>query len=231
LGRAWEQAGYDAKEGLNQVDQVSVYLPGIILAYSAFLLAIMSPGPNILAIIGTSMSVGRTSGTALALGVATGSLCWATLTVSGLSALLTAYAGALKVIKIAGGLYLLWLAYKSFRSAASAHDIEATTLPGAKRSPIGYYLRGLTIQMTNPKSILAWVAIVSLGIRANGPLWVGLSIVIGTALLSAAIHCVYAMAFSTVTMVRLYGKARRWIQGALGAFFAFAGLKLLTSRS
>jgi amino acid exporter len=34
------------------------------------------------------------------------------------------------MIKVAGGLYLLFLAYKAFRSAASAHDIEATTLAG-----------------------------------------------------------------------------------------------------
>ncbi len=89
------------------MDQISVYLPGIILAYAAFLLSIMSPGPNILAIMGTSMSIGRSSGTALALGVASGSFCWAMLTATGLSALLASYAVALTAIKIAGGLYTL----------------------------------------------------------------------------------------------------------------------------
>jgi len=44
------------------------------------------------------------------------------------------------------------------------------------------------------------------------------------------IHCVYAIAFSTPVMVRLYWRARRWIQAALGAFFAFAGLRLLAAR-
>jgi hypothetical protein len=85
------------------MDQLSTYLPGILLAYSAFLLGILSPGPNVLAVMGTSMSVGRTSGLALAFGVAFGSLTWATLTVLGLSALLAAYASALTAIKIAGG--------------------------------------------------------------------------------------------------------------------------------
>jgi threonine/homoserine/homoserine lactone efflux protein len=216
--------------GVDQVAQISVYLPGILLAYSAFLLSIMSPGPNILAILGTSMSVGRKPGTALALGVATGSFCWAGLTVAGLSTLLAAYAGALAAIKIVGGLYLLWLAYKAFRSAASVRDIAATTLTGATRGPCGYYLRGLTIQMTNPKAALAWIAIVSLGLQAGAPLWVGLAIVAGTVLLSIVIHSLYAVAFSTAPMVRLYGKARRSIQAALGAFFCFAGIKLLTSR-
>jgi len=116
------------------MDQISIYLPGIVLAYSAFLLAIASPGPNVLAVIGTSMSVGRRSGIALGLGVAAGSFCWALLTAGGLSALLASYASALTIIKVLGGLYLLWLAWKAFRSAASAHDIEAITLAGAPLS-------------------------------------------------------------------------------------------------
>jgi len=212
------------------MDQLSTYLPGLILAYSAFLLSIMSPGPNILAVIGTSMGVNRKSGIALALGVSSGSFCWAILTVVGLSALLTVYASALFAIKIAGGLYLLWLAYKAFRSAASRQDMEATQLAGGDRSLLGYYGRGLLVQMTNPKAALAWIAIVSLGLQANAPAWVGVMIVLGTSFLSVTIHCIYAVAFSTPVMVRLYAKARRWIQGLLGAFFAFAGIKLLSSR-
>ena len=213
------------------MQDISLYLPGILLAYSAFLLAIASPGPNILAVIGTSMSVDRRSGMALAMGVATGSFTWAVLTVFGLSAILATYASALLAIKIFGGLYLLWLAYKSFKSAASRHDIEAQELAGGRRTPLGYLQRGYIIQMTNPKAALAWIAIISLGLKQGAPLWVGAVIVIGTFLLSVAIHLMYAIAFSTPAMVRLYGKSRRAIQGVLGAFFALAGLRLLTSRT
>lgn len=210
---------------------ISTYLPGIIMAYAAFLLAIASPGPNILAVIGTSMSVGRASGIALAMGVATGSFTWAVLTVIGLSALLSTYAYALTAIKIFGGTYLLWLAYKSFKSAASKHDIEAKELAGGKRSPFGYLTRGYIIQMTNPKAALAWVAIISLGLKQDAPMWVGATIVLGTFALSIIIHMLYAVAFSTPVMVRAYSHARRYIQATFGAFFAFAGIKLLTSRT
>jgi len=212
------------------MDQITAYLPGIALAYSAFLLSIMSPGPNVLAIMGTSMSIGRAPGITLALGIATGSLCWSVLAATGLSTLLASYADAVTTIKVAGGAYLLWLAYKSFRSASSAHDIEARTLAGGQRSPLGFYLRGLTIQLTNPKAILAWIAIISLGVQVGAPLWVAASIVAGTTALSVIIHCIYAVLFSTPRMVRFYSRARRWIQGTLGAFFTFAGLKLLTAR-
>jgi amino acid exporter len=212
------------------MNEISAYLPGILLAYSAFLLGIASPGPNVLAIMGTSMSVGRRSGIALALGIAVGSFLWALLTAGGLSAVLAAYAPALTAIKIGGGLYLLWLAWKSLRSAISADGVDGTGLVGGRRSPFTYFVRGLAIQMTNPKAALTWVAIISLGLDENAPLWVGISIVTGTTILSVILHIGYATLFSTPPMARLYSKARRWIQGGLSAFFGFAGVKLLLDR-
>ena len=38
--------------------ELQIYLPGVLLSLSAVMLALMSPGPNILAVIGTSMGVG-----------------------------------------------------------------------------------------------------------------------------------------------------------------------------
>jgi threonine/homoserine/homoserine lactone efflux protein len=153
------------------------------------------------------------------------------MTVIGLSARLSQYAAALIVIKVFGGLYLLWLAYKSFKAAASKHDIEAQELAGGTTTPLGYAKRGYIIQMTNPKAALAWIAIISLGLTDGAPLWVGAFIVLGTFILSVFIHVLYAVAFSTPLMVRIYSKARRGIQGVLGAFFASAGLRLLIQRN
>lgn len=200
------------------------------MAYTAFLLGIASPGPNVLAVMATSMRVGRTSGMALAMGVATGSLFWAVLTVLGLSALLSTYAVTLTIIKIGGSIYLLWLGFKAFKSAACAHDIEAKEPGWGRRSQSGYFLRGLSIQMTNPKAALTWIAIVSLGLQSDAPAWVGMIIVLGTSLLSLIVHICYALIFSTQPMVRIYARCRRAIQTTLGAFFAFAGIRLLISR-
>ena len=213
------------------MDALTLYLPGILLAYSACFLGLMSPGPNILAVMGTSMSVNRKSGMALAMGVATGSFCWAVITASGLSALIVAYGSALLVIKIAGGLYLLWLAYKSFRAAVSAQDMEAKALVGDDQRLRRYFSRGFIVQMTNPKAAFSWIAIIALGMGTGAPVRVAAAIVVGTTALSIGMHAIYAVAFSTAPMIRIYAKGRRWIQTAMGAFFTVAGLKLLTSRA
>lgn len=207
--------------------EITTWLPGILMAYTAFLMAIASPGPNVLAVIGTSMSIGRSSGTALAAGVAAGSCAWAILTAAGLTALLATWAPMLTAIKVFGGFYLLWLGYKALRSAASPHEIEAKALAVGPSSLTGYVLRGFTIQMSNPKAVLAWIAIVSLGFQDGAPVWVAIVIVLGTTLLSVTIHILYAVAFSTPAMIRAYSKAHRSIQITLGVFFGVAGAKLL----
>jgi hypothetical protein len=54
------------------------------------MLGLMSPGPNILAVIGTSVGVNRKAGISLALGVSAGALLWGLLTCAGLTVLLAA---------------------------------------------------------------------------------------------------------------------------------------------
>jgi amino acid exporter len=99
------------------------------------------------------------------------------------------------------------------------------------RSLHTYFLRGLTVQMTNPKAALTWIAIMSLGLAHSAPSTTALVIVVGTTILSVVGHTAYAVAFSTKRVVTAYVRARRWIDAALGVFFTFAGIKLLTSRA
>lgn len=212
------------------MEEPNFYLTGIFVAYGVFSLGMLSPGPNILSIIGTSMAVGRKSGKALALGVASGSLLWGLLAWLGLTTLLGLYASLVTAIKLLGAAYLLWLAFAAFRSAASAHAVEPANL-GLSGNALAYYRRGLVIQMTNPKAALTWTAVMALGVDASAPLWVGGLIVFGTTLISAIGHLTYAIAFSAPPMISGYRRARRWIEAGLGAFFCFASYKLLTSRT
>ncbi|MGM4986269.1 LysE family translocator [Rhizobium sp. 11_C7_N12_5] len=176
------------------------HLPEIGLAFGAFALGMFSPGPNILSVVGTSMAVSRKAGIALALGISAGSFLWACMTAVGLTALIAAYASVLTAIKIVGGVYLLWLAFKAFRSVASTKPIMDPAALEA-RSLRRYFLRGLTVQMTNPKAALTWIAIMSLGLAHSAPSSTALVIVVGTTILSVVGHIAYAVAFSTKRVV------------------------------
>ncbi|MBG6206459.1 threonine/homoserine/homoserine lactone efflux protein [Labrenzia sp. EL_126] len=201
-------------------------LASLLLALGIFSVGFISIGPNILAIIGTSMERGRASGVKLALGVGIGSGIWATLTVAGLTALIAAYAHAITVLKILGAIYLLWLAYRAFRSAATPEGNVAVRSAKGNR----LFLQGLAIQMTIPKAALHWIAIVGVGLGPNAPLWVGLSLIFCCTLMSVLGHLGYAITFSTQPVVDFYRRSRRWIEAGLGVFFSLAAYKLATYR-
>lgn len=205
---------------------MSPEISSLLLALSIFSVGFISIGPNILAIIGTSMERGRADGVRLALGVGFGSGIWASLTVAGLTALITAYAGLITLLKIFGAAYLLWLAWKAFRSAAMAGDnVKPRSATGKN-----LFVQGLTIQMTNPKAALQWIAIVGLGLGTDAPLWVGASLIVSATMISIAGHLAYAITFSTQPVVSFYRRFRRWIETGLGAFFTFAAYKVATYR-
>jgi amino acid exporter len=225
------EGGRDCSIDLEGIlNSISHFLPGILLAYGVVLIGILSPGPNVMAVIGTAMGVGRLQATSLAWGISFGSLLWALLTWLGVVSIVSAYASVMTVIKIFGAFYLLWLAFKAFRAAADSGVRSAADL-GAPTSAGAYFRRGLIIQMTNPKAAFAWIATMSLGLEVGAPIWVGAAIVIGTTVISVAGHLTYAYAFSTTRMANAYRRGRRFIEAGLGVFFCFASYKLLTSRS
>ncbi|OOG72094.1 amino acid transporter [Sinorhizobium sp. A49] len=206
------------------------YLPQLLVAWTAYLIATASPGPAVLAIITTSISQGRKSGLALAFGVLSGSYTWAMLTASGLSALISAYGQALIVLKIAGACYLFWLAYNALRAAMRGHAPQAT-LPGQPQASLKkLYLKGLGIHLTNPKAIFSWIMLVSLGMPTGAPTAVTAAFIAGCMLLGLVTFCGFALVFSLPPVHRGYLKSRRIIESLMAGFFAFAGFKLLTTR-
>jgi threonine efflux protein len=205
------------------------YLPQILPAYIAYLIAVVSPGPAIMAIISTSMTQGRKAGMTISLGIFGGSLTWACAAALGLATLLQTYAMALEILKILGGLYLLYLAYKAFRAVRS--NVELPAAEATKRaSTRSLILRGYGIHVTNPKAIFAWLAIITLGMPQGAPASVAGLIIGGCMIMGFATFMTYAVLFSTPRALKVYKGLRRWIEGAMAAFYCFAGLKLLTSR-
>ncbi len=198
------------------------------LVYGTYLIATASPGPSNMAIMATAMRDGRLPALTLAAGVITGSLFWACLAATGLSALLTAYAQTLFIIKIIGGIYLLYLAFRTGRSALKpASDFISANAGYVAPRYRALYRQGVLMHISNPKAILSWIAIMSLGFRADAPAGMLPAIVGGCAILGIIVFGGYAVLFSTASMVALYGRLRRWIESILSAVFAVAGFKLL----
>ena len=205
-------------------------LPQIMAAYGVYLIAVLSPGPANLAIIGTSISHGRRAGMTMAAGVFAGSFTWAMAAALGLAAVLKTYASLLEVLKIVGALYLLYLGYKALRSAMRKDDLAVGPGQAALQNPRQIFLRGYGIHLTNPKAIFGWLSVISLGLPAGASLDAVALIVGGCLLTGFTTFMSYAVLFSTPAALRAYRSARRWIEGAMALMFGAAALKLMTAR-
>jgi threonine/homoserine/homoserine lactone efflux protein len=129
-----------------------------------------------------------------------------------------------------GGFYLLYLAFRAGRSAMCETPDRMTQSNAAPPPRYGQlYCQGVLMHIGNPKAVLGWIAIMSLGLRNDAPAGMLPAIIGGCALLGVFVFGGYAVLFSTVPMIAFYGRLRRWIEGGLCALFAVAGLQLLSS--
>src|SRR5580704_8417913 len=128
----------------------------LILFAAACLALTATPGPDMLLIASRSVSQGRASGFATLAGIQVGTYCHALAAALGLSQLFLAVPLAYDVVRYAGAAYLLYLAWKSFRSTGTA--FAPTT--GLPRYPIGSVFRqGLLTNLLNPKMALFVLAL------------------------------------------------------------------------
>jgi threonine/homoserine/homoserine lactone efflux protein len=202
----------------------SFFSANLLLAYSAYFVGTASPGPSNLAIMSIAAHHGRKAALAFAAGVISGSMFWATVATLGISAALIAYSHFIVAIKIFGGLYLLWLAFKSGRTALSA-TIAASPNNDRPATMKGLYGKGVLLHLTNPKAILVWVSIVALSSNSAGAAHG--AVIPGCAMIGTLVFSGYAMLFSIESARRIYKRTRRVLEGCLAVVFGIAGVRLL----
>ena len=83
--------------------------------------------------------------------------------------------------------------------------------------------------MTNPKALMAWLAIITLGLKPGPPVFVTIFIVIGCTALGAVVFNGYVILFSTKKMIKIYSDFKQWIEGILSTVFGVAGIGMLYS--
>lgn len=199
----------------------------LLLAYTAYFVGTASPGPSNLAIMSIAATRGRQAAIAFALGVMSGSLFWAMLAALGLSAVLAAWSEFIVALKIFGGTYLLYLSFKSARTALDKKKADSVQPSAREESLRRLYVRGVSMHLTNPKALLVWTSIVTLSSGTKGNALA--AVIPGCALIGFLVFGGYALLFSIGGARRAYARARRALGWALAAVFGVAGISLLAS--
>lgn len=190
----------------------------------AFFIVAVSPGPANISNATIAMSYGRTTSLIYSTGLSCGLVFWGLIAASGMGAVLQSSLYLLSILKLVGGLYLLWLAYLSARSVWQSDSASASIAPQKN-----WFLRGLLLNMSNPKSVMAWMAALSVGINADDDIYVLITATLVCIIVGFFNNALYSILFSINGMMRGYKVFRRKIDAAVSFLFAAAGLSLIRS--
>ena len=120
----------------------------------ASILLTLSPGPDILYVLVTGLSRGVKSGLLLSFGLVSGILVHTTLVAFGISALIKSSEILFFGIKLAGALYLLFLAFKIFKQPAQISVEPSKT----NKKSTNFVKQGFLMNVLNPKVTLFFMA-------------------------------------------------------------------------
>ena len=174
-----------------------------------------------------AMQYGRVQALILALWIVCGSMFWGIFAGFGLAAILATYSNLLILMKIIAGLYLLWLAFKSARSALSKEQIKLPKVTSKNKSNLRHFLSGVLLHLTNPKAIFVWLSIVSIALPAGSSMFSAFVVVLSCSIVSILVFTSYAILFSTNTARRLYLNFRTGFDGLMSVCFSYAGIRML----
>ncbi len=123
-------------------------------------------GPISVLCIRRTLAEGRLVGLASGLGVATADATYGAIAAFSLTALTDLLIDWRRALGLVGGLFLLWLAWKTIRSVPG--EAATTGTSPKRRGLVGAYLSILGLTLTNPLTILSFAALfVGLGVTGG----------------------------------------------------------------
>jgi threonine/homoserine/homoserine lactone efflux protein len=196
----------------------------VFVAACAALIA--TPGPNVLYLVSRTLAQGRGAGFVSLAGTSSGFLLHVLAAAFGLSAILAAVPLAYDAIRLAGALYLVWLAWTTWRSPdAPAGDAVKEPVP-----PGELYRQGFVTAVLNPKVAMFQLALFPQFVDPSRGSVLVQSLLLGATQIVIAVVGDSLYIFAAASMRRFFGARPgwgRWSKKLLAGVFAALAARLL----
>lgn len=192
-------------------------------------LCILAPGPDNISVVSYGISQGRRAGMLFGAGCATGCLLHTFWAFIGLSAIIAASVAAFTTIKIAGALYLFYLAFQALRSQGLAGLKQAEVSAPLKAGSI-YFRRGFLANALNPKVALFFLAFLPQFTRSGGISVPAQFLALGfcfAALTLVIFVAIGAFSGAVGEFLRSHSGLGVWLDRLAGTAFVLLGFRLL----
>lgn len=187
------------------------------------LVAIASPGPALLMATHTAASRGRSAGIVVGVGLGLMACTWTMMALLGLAVVFQLFPMVYTGVKVLGGAYLLFLAYKMWRNASAPIDAR---IPPARHA----FRQGFLVNLLNPKSVLFAAAVLVAVFPAGLSVAESFVIVINHFLVEVAFYTTLAFCMSTQVVSKRYMQAKAYIDRGAALILGALGIRLVLTR-
>lgn len=199
----------------------------LLLFAATELLLSMTPGPAVLMVISQGIRRGYKSSTRGAAGILTGNAIYFALSAMGLGALLIASKRVFDVLQILGAIYLVVIGCKMLLFPAFSPPERGE---GAQ-SDAGYpFTQGLITQLSNPKAIVFFTALLPQFIDPTKPVAMQL-LILGVISIVVELPVLLLYGYAADRGRARYGKHAALFERLAGACLIAAGAKLASMRA
>ncbi|MDW7730965.1 MAG: LysE family translocator [Methanolobus sp.] len=188
------------------------------------------PGPDIIFVLTQSISRGKMAGIATASGLCTGLLFHTTAAALGVSAILYRSALAFSILKYAGAVYLLYLA---FRALKEGEELISSNAPEERNLSL-LYRRGIFMNLLNPKVSLFFLAFLPQFVNLEAESVSSQMLFLGIVFLIQALAVFFLISvFAGYIGIRIMERPGigRYVNRAKAGIFSVIGLELALSSS
>ncbi len=181
-------------------------------------IVVLIPGPNIVLTVNYAIRDGKRSGLATIPGVVLGAFIAMSLSLLGAGAVLATSAFLFTLLKLAGAMYLIWLAYSLW--TAPVEDLSLSD--GAASKPLSrLFWQALLISVLNPKGPAFYVAFVPQFVSPAGPILQQFAILIVTFLAVAMLNSLFWLLFANGMRTQFQRPAAMRLLNRVGASCLF----------
>ena len=193
----------------------------------AVLLLNATPGPDTAYIVGRSVAQGRLAGIVSAGGISLGCCVHAMASALGLSALLSTSATAFLVIKVAGGVYLIYLGLRLLLASSPDKLVDGPVRSARPLQTI--FWQGFLTNVLNPKVILFFLSFFPQFVAPEAMHKTASFLLLGAifVLMSTCWNCGTAVIAGNLAQRFNNGnRYQRWLERGVGSAFIALGTRL-----
>ena len=210
--------------GYSPVTRIPQVTTGALLSILvAWLLAIASPGPDLVQLL--RVGAVRRNGVACALGIMSGNLLWIVASMLGLSALVDNVPGILTALFLVGGFVLAWMGQGALRGGLAARKQDAvlsdaaSSLLTTQMTTVQSWRLGLVTNLSNPKALVFFGAVFA-GFVPPDTSWAMRAVVLVMMMVTGVAWFVFvAVAVSVPALSKRLQAAGAWIDILAGTVF------------